>query len=81
MFRVNLLRVKNADSDLAKQSLDINCTFITNDLYFMEGMHEFLSDDDIEYDYLCEGIVPSLGNLDKGELVELAKGMLKGRMF
>jgi hypothetical protein len=79
VFRVNLLRIKKAESDLAKQSLDINCTFIANDLYFMEGMHECLSDDGIEYDYICEGVVPCLGELHKSELVELAKGIIKER--
>ena len=73
MFWVNLIRVLSAKTGQAKDSLYVNCSHVTGDFFFMEGDLECLSDDGVEFSFVAEGSVDSLGGLSMNEKIKLCE--------
>jgi len=72
-FWTKLIVVAKEQSIKAAESLKGNCTHVDNWCWIFEGDLECLADDGVKFNELSEGAVPCLGDLSKGELVELCK--------
>lgn len=71
MFWVTLINVTAIPNDDAFQYLKDNCTHIDKNTWIMEGDVAFLFDEDIGFEVLTEGTVPSLGGLSRQELISI----------
>jgi len=75
-FWVNLIETKPIQSKKARKSLKINCTFIDGHFWFFEGNINCLLDDGVEFTWIEEGPVPSLGGLSYKDLAKICENNL-----
>jgi len=72
-FYVILLKANKKQSTKAMKNLAINCTYVDGDYWIFEGSPSGLLEEGIKFTIISEGIVPSLGGLNKNELIDLCK--------
>ena len=72
-FWTTLIKTAEVQSENARVSLMENCIYVDNNVWIFEGDVEALDYDRVNFEILSEGMVPSLGDMDTKELVELCK--------
>jgi len=71
-FEVNLIKIGNYQNEIGWSFLRDNCTYISDKYYFYEGDEDVLLND-VECELIANGVVPSLGDLSKYDLIKLVK--------
>lgn len=72
-FFVNLIRAIEQNDPEQLKELEENCTYITKDYWFYEGDLDSLEDYGVRFEVMEEDmVVPSLGDLTEGELIDLS---------
>jgi len=71
MFHVTLIDVKNLPYVEAFNYLKDNCTFVDKNIWIMDGDIANLFDKGVGFVVLAEGKVPSLGGLNRKELIAI----------
>ena len=72
-FLVNLIVINEKQTNKAIQSLEDNCTFICNNIYFMEGDVGCMLDDGLDFNFINVGVVESLYGLDTKDKIEICE--------
>ena len=70
-FWTTLIRVIDASTAQAIQSLKENCTHVTGGYWIMEGDVDCLRDDGVVLHEVAEGAVGALGDLTEAELIKV----------
>jgi len=77
-FEVNLIKVAENQTDEAKKNLEINCTYVDKNYWTYEGDLWWLEDvDGVKFEAIGIGIVPSLGDMNKTELIQLVNDIFE----
>ena len=72
-FWVKLIKADTNQTAKAMEKLKRNCKYVDGDYWIYEGEPLCLIEDGVKFKVISEGIVPSLGGLNKNELLDLCK--------
>jgi len=72
-FWVKLLKTDKKQSAKAMEKLKLTCNYVDGDYWIFEGEPLGLLEAGVKFTIISEGSVPSLGGLNKNELIDLCK--------